>query len=68
MTNLESLKEDKQKEFRNLIELLNKLRVDKKITAEEWRNYSKRWKDYPGDRKIVINQLELLDSKQSSKY
>ena len=63
MSDLESFKEDKKKEFRNLIELLNKLKIDKKITAEEWRNYSKRWKDYPDDRNILINQLDLLDSK-----
>ena len=55
--------EDEKRGYRNFTELLNKLKKNNKITAEAWRNYSKRWKEFPDDRKILISQMELLDSK-----
>jgi len=60
---IETEDEDEKRGYRNFTELLNKLKNNNKITAEEWRTYSKRWKDFPDDRKILIGQVELLDSK-----
>ena len=60
---IETEEEDEKRGYRNFTELLNKLKKNNKITAEEWRNYSKRWKDFPDDQKILIGQVELLDSK-----
>ena len=59
----ETEEEDEKRGYRNFTELLNKVKKNNKITSEEWRNYSKRWKDFPDDRKILIGQVELLDSK-----
>lgn len=55
--------EGEKRGYRYFTELLNKLKKNNKITAEEWRTYSKRWKDFPYDRKILIGQVDLLDSK-----
>ena len=55
--------EGEKRGYRYFTELLNKLKKNNKITAEEWRTYSKRWKDFPDDRKILIGQVDLLDSK-----
>ena len=55
--------EGEKRGYRYFTELLNKLKKNNKITAEEWRTYSKRSKDFPDDRKILIGQVDLLDSK-----
>ena len=55
--------EGEKRGYRYFTELLNKLKKNNKITAEDWRTYSKRWKDFPDDRKILIGQVDLLDSK-----
>ena len=55
--------EGEKRGYRYFTELLNKLKKNNKITAEEWRTFSKRWKDFPDDRKILIGQVDLLDSK-----
>jgi len=51
---IEIEEEDEKRGYRNFTELLNKLKKNNKITAGEWRTYSKRWKDFPDDRKILI--------------
>ena len=60
---IETEEGDEKRGYRNFTGLLNKLKKNNKITAEEWRTYSKRWKDFPDDQKILIGQVELLDSK-----
>jgi len=55
--------EGEKRAYRYFTELLNKLKKNNKITAGEWRAYSKRWNDFPDDRKILVGQVDLLDSK-----
>ncbi len=55
------LENDSQKEeFRNFINLLNNLKRMHKITAEEWREYQKQWKDYPQARSLLIERLKHI--------
>lgn len=55
------LEESKQQEaFRNLIDLLNTLKESGKISAGEWRDYSKQWYDHPQDRDRLIGHLNRL--------
>ena len=49
-----------QKEFENLIDLLNTLKKSGKISADEWRDYSKQWHDRPQDRDRLIERLNHL--------
>jgi hypothetical protein len=49
-----------QKEFRNLIDLLDTLKRSGKISADEWRDYRKQWNDRPQDRDILIDRLNHL--------
>lgn len=49
-----------QKEFRNLIDLLNTLKERGKISTDEWRDYSKQWNDRPQDRDLLIERLNHL--------
>jgi len=49
-----------QKEFRNLIDLLDTLKKSGKISADEWRDYSKQWNDHPQDRDRLIERLNHL--------
>lgn len=55
------LENDSQKEeFRNFIRLLDNLKSMHKITAEEWREYRKQWKDYPQARSLLIERLKHI--------
>jgi hypothetical protein len=49
-----------QKEFRNLIDLLDTLKKSGKISADEWRDYSKQWNDYPQNRDRLVERLNHL--------
>jgi hypothetical protein len=49
-----------QKEFRNLIDLLDTLKKSGKISANEWRDYSKQWNDNPQNRDRLIERLNHL--------
>lgn len=49
-----------QKEFRNLIDLLNTLERSGKISTDEWRDYSKQWTDHPQDRDRLVERLNHL--------
>jgi len=55
------LENDSQKEeFRNFIRLLDNLKSMRKITAGEWREYQKQWKDYPQTRSLLIERLKHI--------
>jgi hypothetical protein len=49
-----------QREFRNLIDLLDTLKRSGKISADEWRDYSKQWNDRPQDRDRLIERLNHM--------
>lgn len=51
-----------QQEYSQFIQLINLLRSNNKISAEQWRAYRKQWEDQPQDRKPLSEKLQLRDS------
>jgi hypothetical protein len=49
-----------QKELRNLVDLLDNLKNTGKISGTEWRDYRKRWSDYPQARDSIVGQLKHM--------
>jgi hypothetical protein len=47
-------------EFRNFIDLLDNLKNNARITAEDWREYRKQWTEYPQSRSSLIERLKRL--------
>jgi hypothetical protein len=54
---------NKQREYGEFIQLINRLRKHNRLSAEEWREYRKQWEDNPQSRPLLFKQLQLIDSK-----
>jgi len=54
----EKEKREQKGNYRNLVELLNKLKKENKISAVERRNYEKSWRNQPNNRDLLIKELE----------
>jgi hypothetical protein len=50
-------------QFGEFVKLLNELQSKRKISAEEFRNHSKHWRDQPLDRELLTERLKLLLNK-----
>jgi len=57
-TNSETRKE--QMQFREFAELLNELQRKGKISAEEYRNCGKLWRERLQDRQSLVERLRML--------
>jgi hypothetical protein len=53
-------KRRKEKEFRKFMNLLRDLRRNNRISAEQLRDYRKRWEENPQDRGILADELVAL--------
>jgi len=51
---------NEQRQFREFIELLNELQRKGKLSAGEYRNHGKLWREQPEDRQILVERLRLL--------
>lgn len=54
---------EQQRQFRDFMLLLNELRRKDRISAEELRDYSQRWRNNPQDRENMTRQLLSLQTK-----
>lgn len=54
---------DEQVQFREFTELLNELQRKGKISAEEYRNHGKLWRERPQDRALLAERLRMLLNK-----
>lgn len=54
----EKEKREQKGNYRNLVELLNKLKTENKISAVERRNYEKSWRNQPNNRDLLMKELE----------
>ena len=52
-----------QMQFGEFAELLNELQRKGKISAEEYRNRGKLWRERPQDRQTLIDRLRMLLNK-----
>jgi len=50
--------DERKKQFRIFIELLNKVRGERKITAKEMREIKDRWLEIEEDREYIFNRLK----------
>lgn len=51
---------ERQQQFSKFINLLNQLKKEGKITAEQWRAYSKQWQERVETRQILTEELKQL--------
>ena len=49
-----------QKEYGKFIDLINKLKTKSKIDAEQWREYNRRWREFPERRNLLIERLRHM--------
>jgi len=54
---------NEQMQFREFTELLNELQKKGKISAEEYRNHGKLWRERPPDREFLAERLKKLLNK-----
>lgn len=52
--------EPERREFQDLITLLNRLKANRKISSEEWREYSDQWRKSPRSRDIMMQRLKSM--------
>ena len=57
---VDTTKTRQQEAYSALVKLLDTLKRNRKISAIEWRRYSKQWRDYPQHREFLLKQLELI--------
>ena len=53
-------KKRQREEYRNLIDLLTKLKSTEKISAVERRDFEKEWRDHPHNRGSLVKKLEIM--------
>jgi len=55
---------EKQQQFSDFMNMLNELRRNNKISAQDLRAYQKQWGDYPQNRKFLVNKLAILQNEK----
>jgi len=62
----ESEKRKRRQEFRELIDLLNKLKTRGKISPAQWREFSLHWRESPQERRddLVRNLRYMLEGRR----
>jgi hypothetical protein len=48
---------EQKQQYREFINMLNELRRNSKISAEDFRSYRKQWEEHPQDRKLLVDRL-----------
>jgi len=62
-TKLDDETRNEQMQFGEFTKLLNELQRKGKISAEEYRNYGKSWREQPQDKELLFERLRILLSK-----
>lgn len=62
-TKLNDETRNEQTQFAEFTKMLNELRKKEKISAEEYRNHGKSWREHPQERETLIERLRILLNK-----
>jgi hypothetical protein len=52
--------DDERLKFGQFVELLNVIRSRGLISAEQWREFDKRWRTEPWNRDLILEELEKM--------
>jgi hypothetical protein len=56
------MRPEEQDQFQDFKTLLDKLKGNGRISAEQWREYVGQWKKSPQDRDILIQRLRSMSA------
>jgi len=56
---------EQQQQFSDFMNMLNELRRNNKISAQDLRACQKEWRDYPQNRKSLVDKLAVLQNKRT---
>lgn len=53
--------------YRQFVELLNTLRSKALVSAQQRREFDRRWRDEPGLRDLVLEELERINEEHTER-
>jgi len=62
-----AIENDEKLRYGQFVGLLNVIRSRGLMSAEQRREYDKRWRDFPDDRDLVLQELERIMEEHSER-